>query len=372
MRIAIDARELSDRPTGVGRYLAEILRAWADLPAAQAHEFVLCAPEPVNALAAEAFAKAAPAAERLRISTLTYPGSGTKWEQLSLPWLVRNAAADVLFAPGYTGPLLCHVPMVVTIHDVSFAADPHWFSWREGMRRRALTRLAAQRACRVLTDSNFSKREIVERLHVDAGKIEVIYAGATQLPRVDRPSPGTPNPSILYVGTLFNRRHIPELIEAFARFVRRVPDARLHIVGENRTNPHIDVDALVQASGAGDRIRVRSYVSDEELAGLYGTARAFVFLSEYEGFGMTPLDALAAGIPIVVLDTPVAREIYGDAAVYVERLDSGLIDNALDRILFAPDERARVLEAARPLLARYSWHECAQKTLGVLIQCGNT
>lgn len=362
MRIAIDARELSGRPTGVGRYLAEILRAWADLPAAQAHEFVLCAPEPVNALGAE----------RLPISTLTSPGSGTKWEQLSLPRLVRDAAAEVLFAPGYTGPLLCHVPMVVTIHDVSFAADPNWFSWREGMRRRALTRLAAQRACRVLTDSNFSKREIVERLHVDAGKIEVIYAGATQLTAVGRPWPGASDPLILYVGSLFNRRHIPELIEAFARFVRRVPDARLHIVGENRTNPHIDVEALVKASGAGDRIRVRSYVSDEELAALYGTARAFVFLSEYEGFGMTPLDALAAGIPIVVLDTPVAREIYGDAAVYVERLDSGLIESALDRILFAPDERARVLEAARPLLARYSWHECAQKTLDVLIQCGNT
>ena len=83
-----------------------------------------------------------------------------------LPRLVRNGKADVLFSPGYTAPLFAGVPMVVAIHDVSFAAHPEWFGWREGLRRRMLTRLSARRAARVLTISEFSKREIVTRLGV--------------------------------------------------------------------------------------------------------------------------------------------------------------------------------------------------------------
>ena len=97
---------------------------------------------------------------------MTHSGAGTLWEQTALPRLVRDSRADVLFAPGYTGPLCCPVPMVVAIHDVSFAAHPEWFSWREGARRRSVTRLAARRAARILTISEFSKREIVAHLNI--------------------------------------------------------------------------------------------------------------------------------------------------------------------------------------------------------------
>jgi glycosyltransferase involved in cell wall biosynthesis len=142
---------------------------------------------------------------------------------------------------------------------------------------------------------------------------------------------------------------------------------RLEIVGDNRTAPYVDVDGLAEATGAGDRIARRAYVADDELAALYGRARAFVFLSEYEGFGLTPLEALTAGIPIVVLDTPVAREVYGAAALYIERPEPALIEAALERILVDEAERARILAAARDTLARYSWHACAEKVLDVLV-----
>ena len=130
-------------------------------------------------------------------------------------------------------------------------------------------------------------------------------------------------PTVLYVGSIFSRRHVPELIEGFTRLARRHPQARLEIVGDNRTTPRIDLDAIVRASGVAGRIQIRSYVSDEELRGLYRSARAFAFLSDYEGFGLTPVEALSAGMPLVVLDTPIAREIYGPAAIYVQRTGSG-------------------------------------------------
>ena len=357
MRIAIDAREMAGRATGVGRYLAEILASWTSLPAAAAHQVVLCSPVPLDV-------------ERLRgldVRIAVAGGRGTSWEQLKLLRLVRKARADVLFAPGYSAPVLAPVPTVLTVHDVSFAAHPEWFTPREGTRRRLLTRASARRAVRVITVSDFSKREIVKHLRIDGTKVEVIYSGATAIAR-----PGPREPLVLYVGSLFNRRHIPETIEGFARLAREHGDVRLEIVGDNRTYPRIDVEQCAAASGAADRIRIRSYVSDDELAGLYGRASAFVFLSEYEGFGMTPLDALAAGVPPVVLDTAVAREIYGPAALFLDRPEPAAVHDALRRALFEAGERGRILEAAPRQLERYSWQECGRRTLQVLLACASS
>ena len=339
MRIAIDARELEGRATGVGTYLSGILDEWATLPAAAQHTFVLCKPE---------------------------TRGGTWWEQRVLPRRVQDARADVLFAPGYTAPLMAGVPTVVAIHDVSVAAHPEWFGWREGLRRRTVTRLSALRAARVLTISEFSKREIVKHLGVTSDKVEVIYPGIAPVPTC---APDPAGNLILFVGSLFNRRHLPELIAGFAMLSRHLPDARIEIVGDNRTVPRIDLDGIAAASGAGDRIALRSYLPQAELTALYARARAFVFLSEYEGFGLTPLEALGAGVPIVVLDTPVAREIYRDAAVYVERADPSLIDTALRRVLTDEGERTRILEAGRTLVTRYSRRRCAERVLDVLISC---
>jgi len=359
MRVAIDARELSGRPTGVGRYLAELLRAWNDLPGALGHEFALCATSPVTT----------PPLPRLRVSQHVSPGSGPWWEQRALPRLA--AGADVLFAPAYSGPLFPGMPMVVTIHDVSFAAHPEWFGPREGLRRRLTTRASAWRARRVLTVSDFSKREIVRCFGTDPSKIDVVYSGATPLgdgTPAGASADGAARPAtVLFVGSVFARRHVPELIEGFGRLAQRRPNATLEIVGDNRSRPRVDLDALVRTHGHDGRVRLRHYVTDAELATLYHEAAAFAFLSEYEGFGLTPLDALAAGVPIVVLDTEVAREIYGPAAIYVATPDPALVEAALDAALFDPAARQRVLDAAPHVLERYSWRESAQRTLQILL-----
>jgi glycosyltransferase involved in cell wall biosynthesis len=255
--------------------------------------------------------------------------------------------------------------MVLTIHDVSFAAHPEWFSWREGTRRRVIARLAARRARRVVTVSNFSKDEIRRHLHVGEDGIDVIYSGVRPFP-FPSPARHTDAAIVLFVGSIFNRRHVPELIDGFGRLAQRRPTARLEIVGDNRTHPHLDIDALA-AARAGTRIAVRSYVTDDELMSLYANASAFAFLSDYEGFGFTPLEALAAGVPVVVLDTPIAREVYGPAALYVAEPEPPLIEAALERVLFDADERERLMNAAGTILPRYSWKECAHRTLQVLL-----
>ena len=356
MKVAVDARELAGRPTGVGRYLSELLRAWNDLPGALAHEFALCASSTVET----------PPLPGLKVSHHIAPGGGPWWEQRVLPRLASQAGADVLFAPAYSGPLFPGMPMVVTIHDVSFAAHPEWFGPREGFRRRLTTRMAARRARRVLTVSDFSKREIVRCFGTDPSTIDVVYSGVTRMSAA-APSPSSDTPTVLYVGSVFSRRHVPELIAAFGRLAARHPRARLEIVGDNRSRPPIDLHAVAHATGHEGRIGIHSYVSDVELAALYGRASAFAFLSEYEGFGLTPLDALAAGVPIVVLDTEVAREIYGPAAIYVASPEPAQVDAALETALFDDRERRRLLDTSPQVLERYSWQESARRTLQVLL-----
>jgi len=362
MHIAIDARELVSRPTGVGRYLSCLLEHWAMVPAAQAHRFTLLAHGPL-----------AVPESGLHVRAVIRPGAGgTRWEQATLAAAVRQARPDVLFAPGYTAPLLCPVPLALAVHDVSFAAHPEWFPWREGLRRRLVTRLAAQRARVVLTLSAFSRDEIVRHLAVDPTRVRVIPLGLGMTP--DWHTAGQPAPPraplVLFVGSLFNRRHVDALVRAMPSVLERVRDARLAVVGDNRTWPRFDPAGLADELGIGSHVTVASFVDDSRLRALYAEASAFAFLSEYEGFGLTPLEALAAGVPPIVLDTAVAREVYGAAAGYVAAPDPGLVSDAVVAMLTDQDQRRRVLAAAPAVLAHYDWRDAARATLGAIEDAG--
>ena len=359
MRIGIDARELGGRATGVGRYLGGLLSEWSIEGRARDHEFVLYAPEPI----------ALPLDAR-RFRTRTVPGSGgTWWEQAPLPRAARADRLDVWFAPAYTAPLRLDTPIVLAIHDLSFVAHPEWFRLREGARRRWLTGQSARRAAAVVTISQFSRNELIERLGIDAAKIHVIPPGIDPSSRSSQPSALSPA-NVLFVGSIFNRRHVIDLIRAFAPIARAHPDALLDIVGDNRSYPHEDLRQTIAGEQLATQVRWHEYVSDEQLAALYADARAFAFLSEYEGLGLTPLEALAAGVPPVLLDTAVARESCGDAAVYVPVNDLPATTRALESLLLDEGARQRILAAAPGELAKYRWPTAARETLAVLENAG--
>ncbi len=354
LRIGVDARELLGDSTGVGRYLGELMRRWVERPDTGSRRFLLYAPGriplPLPAQAVE-----------FRIGGA---GRGTWWEQTWLRAAVRADKPDVFFAPAYTAPLASGFPLAVTIHDVSFFAHPEWFRPREGMRRRWLTGRAAAAASVVFTDSQFSRREIGHYLGVERSRVRVIPPGVA--PRAAATLGPSRRPLVLFAGTLLNRRRLPDLLAAFARAARMIPEARLVIVGDDRSWPPQDLRAVAAAEGVEQQTEFRSYVPDEELARLYAEASVFGFLSEYEGFGLTPLEALAAGVPPVVLDTPVAREVYGGAAVFVPPYDVRAAAEALRTLLTSADARADVLSRAPAVLARYSWDTAARETLDAL------
>ena len=354
MRIGIDARELVGNVTGVGRYLAGLLTEWASSGAAARHQFILYAHAPL----APAYAS---------FDARILPGSsGTWWQQVTLPFAARGDNLDVFFAPQYTVPLLLRTPTVVVIHDVSFAVHPEWFRTREGLRLRTLARLSARRARAIITVSEFSRRETAEHVAGPGARIHVIPQG---IPWRATARAAARDARLLYVGSIFNRRHVPDLIQAFAPVARTHPDASLDLVGDNRSYPFEDVTAAIEREQVGDRIRWHRYATDEQLADLYSQARAFAFFSDYEGLGMTPLEALAAGAPSVLYDTPVARETCGDAAVYVRPGDRPAATHALERLLFDDDARAQLMSAAPATLAKFTWPRAARETLSVLERC---
>ncbi|HJR59005.1 MAG TPA: glycosyltransferase family 1 protein [Vicinamibacterales bacterium] len=351
LRIGIDARELLGARTGVGRYLGELMARWTTRADAGMRQFLLFSPDPLGVAWPGAAAR------------VLGGGGGTWWEQTTLAAAVRHDAPDVFFAPAYTAPVRLAAPLVVTIHDVSFSRHPEWFRFREQKRRHVLTRSAARRADVVLTVSQFSRQEIHDLYDVPLERIRVIRNGLAAAPRS---TGGAREPLVLYSGSIFNRRRVPDLIAAFAMAAREVPSAQLVIAGDNRTFPLEDLPAIASAHGVSGRVSVRSYVSDEELVSLYRRASVFAFFSEYEGFGLTPLEALSAGVPVVVLDTPVAREIYGEAAVFVPQGDIAAAAASLTRLLTSPDAAAAQLARAPGVLARYSWDEAAEQTLSAI------
>src|SRR6476660_1530356 len=169
MRIGVDARELCGHSTGVGRYLGGLLLEWARGGRASAGDFVLYAPEAITL-----------PLDARKFRTRIVPGRpGTWWEQVTLPREARADSLDVWFAPGYTAPLRLRVPVVVAIHDLSVVAHPEWFTIREGARRRWMVRQVAAAAAAVITISEFSRQELIERLHVDARRVHVVPPGVS-------------------------------------------------------------------------------------------------------------------------------------------------------------------------------------------------
>ena len=259
-------------------------------------------------------------------------------------------------------------PLVLTIHDVSFFAHPEWFSFREGVRRRLLTAWSARRARTVITDTDFSKSEIERFIGVNATSAS--FRSGIDRHAIDRDGrSGRSRPIVLYVGSLFERRRVDRLI----RGVRSAspiacPDAAAR---DRRRESHatrtIDLDSIAPVAGTRDRITIRSYVDEATLASLYRRASVFAFLSEYEGFGLTPLEALADGVPPVVLDTAVARETCGAAARYVApSATNDDIAAAIADLLTNVDARQRRAAPRRRRADRYDWTRAAAATLSVL------
>ncbi|HLC21335.1 MAG TPA: glycosyltransferase family 1 protein [Candidatus Methylomirabilis sp.] len=382
MRIGIDGRPLERERTGVARYLLGLLRMWTKEH--RAHEYYLYFEHevPTDPILDEAcFTKRLPA----RLPLLRQNIRQLLWEQTILPLAARRNRVDLLFSPGYTLPALFGGPAAVTIHDVSYEAHPEWSRMAQRWRLRTFSRLAARRARVVLTDSQFSRQELLKYYRLPASKVRAIPLAADDFVR---PVPageasrivanrfGLKGQYLLFVGSIFSRRHIPTLLEAFELALKDGGPASLVLVGADSLRGSFDLSRAIEVLNLrlGRRAVVHfPRVEEDELLSLYNAATAFIFLSDYEGFGLTLLEAMACGTPVISARTSSIPEVVGDAAVLVsDSADPLEVSRAILAVSGDAERRDHMIRLGLEQAARFSWRRCAEDTLGVLVQCGRT
>lgn len=363
MRIGVDARELQARPTGAGRYLRSLLRSWPDTG-----EDALIAyfngPAPADRILSSS-----------RIELRPLGGGrerGLLWQERTLPAAARHDELNVFFSPAYTCPQRLAVPRVTTVHDLSFFALPEEFPALDGLRRRIRVTASVRASARVIAVSDFTRHELAVRFPEQAARVVTIPHGADDdlLPAPPRHEARArlqvTGPLLLTVGTLLHRRCLPELLRAVAKLIRRWPELLLEVVGENRTHPYRDFSVLVDELDLGTHVRFSGFVSEAALADRYAAADVAIALSEYEGFGMPALEALARGVPLVAADRPALNEVAGEASLLVEPRDPGAIADAISHLLADTELRRSLVARGRAHAARYSWPETARRTREVL------
>jgi glycosyltransferase involved in cell wall biosynthesis len=311
-----------------------------------------------------------PLAERERLAAVTRRSSlvpqgieaielPARSQVLRMAWRLPHLLRPLGPALGhflYVVPLGFDGPAVVTVHDVSFEHVPDVMGLRDRLLFRTQVPRSVRRADRVLTGSERTKRDLVERYQIAEGKVVVTPYGVD--PVFNPKGPKANGKYALFVGAIQPRKDPLGAVEALALLEN---DLRLVLVGPEKRNGH-DVRAAVARLDLQGRVELAGHVERDELAMLYRGAACLVFPSRYEGFGLPVLEAMASGTPVVATRAGAVPEVAGDAAVLVEAGDPVALAGGIERALADRDRLVRAgLERAR----QFSWAETARRTLEV-------
>ena len=353
MRVGFDARALVSPAAGVRRYTRELFGAMARLDGV------------------EVVAAGADPAVHLPDGIASSPASASLptnlgWMLTGLPRAARAAKLDVFHAPSYTAPLGGPRPLVLTLHDISYERHPEWYPYRRDPLRRAFYRWSARTADRIITDSEFSKSEIVAGYRLDPKCISVVpLAPAASFTPAES---GAHSPYLLHVGDLHPRRNLGVVVRALGRVRARRGDLRnlrLVLAGVDRG---LGAELLSSASPENTgMIELRGSVTEEALLRLYRGAGGLVYPSLYEGFGLPLLEAMACGTPVVASRAASIPEVTGAAAIIVDPNDEAGWADAIES-LFDVQTAATLRIASLARAASFTWRRAAEETVAVYRQ----
>lgn len=375
MIIGIDAHNLEGQRTGAGRYLVNLLQEWSkfnDKGQMTNVKFRLYFKDeiPLDLPKADFFE-----------CKLLKVGSTAKFTHWDLPQQAAKDKVDILFCPAYVAPLWYKGKIALTLHDISYEARPKEFNWPSLADRILLkwvSRQAAQKASVIFAPSEFSRQEIIKHYGLPNEKV------ITTLLAVDpsllgnsanndlaevKNKYGIKDRFVFYAGSIFTRRHLPEIVAAFERLAKE-SEYQLLLGGKDYTAGKA-TDALVKKINAklGREAVLRvDFIDNNELKLLYSACAFFIWLSDYEGFGLPPLEAMAQGAPVITTDGSSLKEIVGEAALLIrDNSDIEEIYRAMHRITRDNILREELIARGRKQAAKFSWSECAGKTLEALI-----
>jgi glycosyltransferase involved in cell wall biosynthesis len=294
-------------------------------------------------------------------------------EQLRIPAAARGC--NLFHAPHYNVPVLYRGPMVATIHDVTHLTDPAFRrtagAW---LYAQPMLRIAARKPSQVITDSAYSRGQIVERLGVKPGKVSVIYPGVSpQFHPFERSGAvrrvkaelAIDQPYLLFVGNLKPNKNVKTLVRAFARLsLQRHFKHCLVLIGDDeKYRPRVLEEC--RALGVEQAVRHVPWVSQELLPQVYAAADLLVMPSTNEGFGFPVLEALACGTPVACSHAASLPEVGGEAAVYFDPSNAEDMAGAIERVLDTPSLQEELREKGLKRVRKFSWEECARRHVEV-------
>lgn len=376
MHIGLNGRYLGTNKTGVGRYLLSLLQEWRRNP--QGHTFtVYVSDEVLTPEDQDLFRGQSPIRLR-RIPRPLHTRSYHAWYNWTLPRAMLQDHVDWFFSPDYFSPL--YLPPKIrrsqVLHDVSFLAHPNWFSLPFQVYCQIWSKRPATTADLLFAVSEYSKFEIQKYISVPEKKIIVAHGAAEpKFQPASIPSKielyGLHGPFFLYVGKILNRRHVPQLLEAFMRVAQEHAEVpvQLLIRGANETHPYINIEERIRSINSTlgrEAIVYPKYISDSNLIGLYQSALGFCYLSTYEGFGLPILESLSCGTPVITVNATSIPEVAGDAGLYVDPTSVDQIAEQLRLLLtnesFRHERKVMSLKQSK----NFSWGNTAIKILDEL------
>lgn len=274
----------------------------------------------------------------------------------------RRADAELLHFFDTTGPVLApRSRFVTTVHDTSAYRG---FRRSKNFYKQWLYPWALRNATAAIAVSQSAKDDVRRVIPVDAARVHVVHSGPGLSPRRRTPPPSSDRDrTLLYVGNIGTNKNLPILIRAFGELDPGL-GARLVIAG--RPGDGFDeVTAAIARERAGAGIELQTSASDDDIERLYAESAALFLPSTYEGFGFTPLEAMARGCPVVESDIPALREVSGDGALLVRPDDQVGWRDAMQRILTEPDLTSDLQTRGSQTVARYSWEATARGVLEV-------
>ena len=364
LRVLLDATAIPRELTGVGHYVVNLIRELAGLEDLELH--VTAKPTHLELLRREA----SPAHVHA-VDVRTRPAR-LRWEQTRLAPLGRRLGAQVIHSPHYTIPIAGRIPKVVTFHDPTFLTNPELHERLKVAFFRRMIPLAARRATRIIAVSEYSRRAVIEHAGAEPDRVDVVHLGVDRArytpggdPDADerlRASLGVRSPYLFWVGTIEPRKNVPGLLTAFSSLVvSGMPDT-LVLAGKAGWGRWEGERSLARDEMAR-RLVLTGYVTEAQKIALYRGARALVYPSLMEGFGLQVLEAMACGCPVITTTRSAPQEVGGDAVDLVEPGDPEALEKAIRRLVDDPrwgDElRRRGLQRVRS----FGWDRTARETL---------
>lgn len=370
--VALVAHRIADpAPSGIGRYYRELITALArESGATTLTAMTLREPAEADWLPSGVGYRAIPGPRR----AVQFAWSAARRPRIDA-WA---GGADLVHVLHAWVPVPTRRPLVVTVHDLMAVLNPGWYRPDHRWAICQALRYAADRAARIIADSSFVASLLQTRFDVAACRITVVPLGVGdrfrtgptdhQVRAVERRWGLTRRGYVLAVGLVAPRKNLLTAVRALAALgpgqSRRLP---LVIVGSQGPAA---TSLLAEAArlGLGDRVRMLGYVPDDLLVPLVAGALVLVHPSVDEGFGLTPLEAMAAGTPVIASAAASLPEVVGDAGILVDATDVDAWARALGRVIEDDDERGRLVTAGRRRQAAFTWAATAQRTLGVYRQ----